>query len=269
MNIRRLLSRTLIGLLILFGLIVIVVGGIILADSLFPDQRVTDFANVTYPGSDGQPLHAYLARPSATGPTPAILLIHEFFGLNADIVQKADLLAEQGYTVLAVDAYRGKTTRQLLRAIWLVMTTSQKEIDADFDAGFEYLAQLPEVDPARIGVVGFCFGGTQALRLGTRNPDLAANVIFYGSGLVTDPDQLGVLGANGPVLGIFGEQDRSIPLEKVFDFEQALQDRGTLYRVSIYPGVGHAFVTPGSLSEPGSAQQAWNEMLGFLDESLH
>lgn len=269
MNIRSLLSRTLIGLLILFGLTVVIIGGIILADSLFPDQRVTDFANVTYPGPDGQPLHAYLARPSAAGPTPGILLIHEFLGLNADIVQKADLLAEQGYTVLAVDAYRGKTTRQLLRGIWLVLTTPQEEINTDLDAGYTYLSGLPDVDPARIGAVGFCFGGTQALHLGMRNPDLAANVIFYGSGLVTDPDQLGALGANGPVLGIFGDQDRSIPLEDVYDFEQALQDRGTLYRVSIYPGVGHAFVTPESLSEPGAAQQAWNEMLDFLDESLH
>jgi carboxymethylenebutenolidase len=117
--------------------------------------------------------------------------------------------------------------------------------------------------------VGFCFGGTQAMQLGIRNPHLAANVIFYGSGLVTDPNQLGSLGANGPVLGIFGEQDSSIPLDKVYGFEQALQDLGILYRVSIYPGVGHAFVTPESLSVPGAAQDAWNEMLGFLDEALH
>ncbi len=114
MRFRRILSRVLIGLFILIGLFVVILGGLILADSLFPDQRVTDFANVTYPGSNGQPLHAYLAQPTATSPTPGIILIHELFGLNADIVQKADLLAEQGYTVLAVDAYRGKTTQQLL-----------------------------------------------------------------------------------------------------------------------------------------------------------
>jgi carboxymethylenebutenolidase len=155
-----------------------------------------------------------------------------------------------------------------LRAIWLVLTTPQEQISADLDAGYAYLAGLPEVDPARIGVVGFCFGGTQALQLGIRNPHLAANVIFYGSGLVTDPHQLGSLGANGPLLGIFGEQDRSIPLDEVYGFEQALQDLGILYRVSIYPGVGHAFVTPEALAEPGPAQQAWNEMLVFLDESL-
>jgi len=268
MRFRHILSRVLIGLFILIGLFVVIIGGLILADSLFPDQRVTDFANVTYPGSNGQPLQAYLAQPAATSSTPGIILIHELFGLNADIVQKADLLAKQGYTVLAVDAYRGKTTQQLLRGIWLVLTTPQEEINADLDAGFAYLAGLPGVDPARIGAVGFCFGGTQALRLGIRNPDLAANVIFYGSGLVTDSSQLRNLGANGPVLGIFGEQDRSIPLEEVYGFEQALQDRSILYRVSIYPDVGHAFVTPQSLSVPGAAQQAWREMLTFLDESL-
>lgn len=268
MTFRRIFTRVLLGILILIGLLAVIIGAIILADSLFPDQRVTDFANTTYPGPDGNTLYAYLARPPDAGPTPGIILIHELFGLNADIVEKADLLAEQGYTVLAVDAYRGKTTTQLLRGIWLVLTTPQEEISADIDAGYDYLARLPEVDPERIGVVGFCFGGTQAMQLGIRNPDLAANVIFYGSGLVTDPKQLGSLGKNGPVLGIFGEQDQSIPLGRVYDFEQALQDVGILYRVTIYPGVGHAFVTPEALSVPGAARDAWNEMLGFLDEAL-
>ena len=269
MSFRHIFTRVLLGLLLLVGLFAVIIGGLILADSLFPDQRVTDFANVTYPGSNGITLHAYLAQPSKTGSTPGIILVHELFGLNADILKKADLLAEQGYTVLAVDAFRGKTTTQLLHGIWLVLTTPQAEISADLEAGYDYLAQLPGVDPSRIGAVGFCFGGTQAMQLGMRNPDLAANVIFYGSGLVTDPNQLGSLGANGPVLGIFGDQDQSIPVKKVFDFEQALQDLGILYRVSIYPGVGHAFVTSETLSLPGAAQDAWNEMLGFLDESLH
>ena len=266
---RNIILRILIWLLILVSLLIVIIGAIILADSLFPDQRVSDFANVTYPGPDGITLHAYLAKPPKTDPTPGIIMIHELFGLNADIVKKADLLAEQGYTVLAIDAFRGKTTTQLLHGIWLVLTTPQAEISADIDAGYAYLAQIPEVDPSRIGAVGFCFGGTQAMQLGIRNPDLAANVIFYGSGLVTDPNQLGSLGANGPVLGIFGEQDQSIPLRKVYGFEQALQDLGIFYRVSIYPGVGHAFVTPETLSVPGAAQDAWNEMLGFLNESLH
>lgn len=269
---RRILKGLLIALLILVGLSLVIAAALILPDSIFPDQRVTDFSNVTYPGPDGVTLHAYLAQPVAPAepqnPGPAILLIHEFFGLNQDLIERADLLAEQGYTVLAVDAYRGKTTRQIARAIWLLLTTPQGRIDADIDAGYAYLSQLPGVDPGRVGAVGFCFGGTQAMLLGRRNPELAANVIFYGRGLPADPIQLGSLGATGPVLGIFGEKDASIPLQEVYAFEDALQQRGIFYRVSIYPGVGHAFVHAEDIATPGPAQEAWNEMLVFLAESL-
>jgi len=213
-------------------------------------------------------LRAYLAQPEGDGPFPAVLLVHEFFGINEDITQKADLLAQQGYLVLAVDAYRGKSTRQIPRAIWLVMTTPQDEIQADLDAGYQYLAALPQVSSDRIGAVGFCFGGTQVMHFGTRNPDLAADVIYYGNGPITDPQALGVMGQSGPVLGIYGEQDPVIPLEEVQGFEQALQARGIPHQVTVYPGVGHAFVHMDTLSVPGPAQDAWNQMLVFLEKSL-
>ena len=98
------------------------------------------------------------------------------------------------------------------------------------------------VDPRRIGAAGFCFGGSQVMRLGTRNPGLAVAAIFYGSGPIQDPAELGVMGQNGPVLGIFGEQDQSIPVDQVKGFKLAMDARGIDNRVTVYPGVGHAFV---------------------------
>jgi len=195
-------------------------------------------------------------------------MVHEFFGINEDITQKADLLAQQGYLVLAVDAYRGNTTRQIPRAVWLVMTTPQDQIRADIDAGYQYLAALPQVNASRIGAVGFCFGGTQVMHLGTRNPDLRAAVIYYGNGPITVPQNLGVMGQSGPVLGIYGELDLGIPLEQVRGFEQAMQSRGIPHQVTVYPDVGHAFVHMDTLSMPGPAQEAWNQMLGFLEKAL-
>ena len=103
-------------LLAVVGVLVLAVAGVVLFDTFFPSQRVTDFTNVTFTDDGGATHHAYLAKPEGAGPHPAVLLIHEFFGLNADIVAKADILAREGYTVLAVDAYGGKTTKQLLRA---------------------------------------------------------------------------------------------------------------------------------------------------------
>jgi carboxymethylenebutenolidase len=268
MTVRKLLLRIAQVALLILGLLVVAVAGVILYDSLFPAQTAADFTNVTYPGPDGVTLRAYLAKPDGAGPFPAVLLVHEFFGINEDITQKADLLAEQGYLVLAVDAYRGNTSALIPRAVWLVLTTPQDQIRADIDAGYQYLVGLPEVNPDRIGAAGFCFGGTQVMHLGTRNPDLAAAVIYYGNGPITDPQALGVMGQSGPVLGIYGELDTGIPLEAVRGFEQAMASRGIPHEVTVYPGVGHAFVHMDSLSVPGPAQDAWNQMLVFLDQSL-
>jgi carboxymethylenebutenolidase len=267
-KLRKLLVRISLFVLAVLGILALAVAGVILYDSLFPAQTAADFTNVTYTGPDGVTLRAYLAQPAGDGPFPAVLMVHEFFGINEDITQKADLLAQQGYLVLAVDAYRGNTTRLIPRAIWLVVTTPQDEIRADIDAGYEYLLTLPQVSAGRIGAVGFCFGGTQVMHLGTRNPDLRANVIFYGNGPITDPQALGVMGQSGPVLGIYGEQDTGIPLEEVKGFEQAMQARGIPHQVTVYPGVGHAFVHMDTISVPGPAQEAWNQMLAFLDQSL-
>jgi carboxymethylenebutenolidase len=268
MKIRRFFRNLLLGILAAALLLVLVMVGIIAFDSIFPAQRATDFTNVTYPGVNGVALQGYLAAPSGEGPFPAVLMIHEFYGLNEGIVKKADLLAQQGYVVLAPDAYRGNTTRLIPRAIWLTTTTPREQIAADIDAAFRYVSQIDQVDSERVGAVGFCFGGTQALRLGIRNPNLAANVIFYGSGLVTDPGELGVLGQNGPVLGIFGETDNSIPLEEVLAFDQAMDARQIENVVTVYPGVGHAFVQYESITQGNQARQAWEQMLSFLEENL-
>ena len=265
LRILRNISLGIVGLLLAGAL---VIAGIIIYDSQFPAYRVSDLTNVTYTGADGVTLRGYLAVPPGGGRHPSVVMIHEFYGLNESIVRKADLLAQEGFVVLAPDAYRGKSTALVPRAIWLTVTTPRERIDADIDAAYAFLTTQQSVDAQRSGVVGFCFGGTQALRLGTRNPNLAANVIFYGSGLVTSPEGLGVLGQSGPVLGIFGERDSSIPLQEVEAFEQAMQQREITNTVTVYPGVGHAFVSYEALDEPGPARQAWEEMLAFLKANL-
>ncbi len=265
---RKLLTRILMTIGVLLALLVLAIFGIIAFDSFFPAQRVSDIANVTFNGPDGVTLQGYYVQPAGEGPFPAILMVHEFFGLNEDIIKKADLLAEQGYVVLAADAYRGNTTRLIPRAIWLVLSTPSERVSADLQSAFRYLAELPQVDAQRIGTVGFCFGGTQVMRLATVLPDVAATVIFYGSGPITDPAALGVMDQGGPVLGIYGENDQSIPLDQVRGFELAMQARGVENRVTIYPGVGHAFVNSQTLAQPGPAQEAWIEMLNFLNQQL-
>jgi carboxymethylenebutenolidase len=268
MKFLRVLRNILLGIAGLILLFVLVIAGIIAADRAKTAGWVELETNVTYPGPEGLTLRGYLAVPPGPGPHPAVLMIHEFYGLNDSIVKKADELARQGFVVLAPDSYRGRTTSIVPRAIWLTVTTPREQIAADLDAAYSYLAGLDTVDNRRIAAVGFCFGGTQALRLGIRNPDLAANVIFYGSGLITDPALLGNLGKNGPVLGIFGEMDNSIPLEEVERFDQALAALGVEHTITVYPGVGHAFVQADNISKPGPARDAWQQMLAFLKANL-
>lgn len=242
--------------------------GAIAWDSWFPGQTAADYANTQFVADDDAPLSAYVAQPAGDGPHPAVLLLHEWWGMNDDIVAKADALAAEGYIVLVPDLWRGVSTRSIPHAIWLVSTQPQERIAADVDAAFAHLSALENVDAGRIAALGFCFGGGQSLQLGTRQPHLAATALFYGS-LITDPAQLGGLAEAAPVLGIFGAEDFSIPPEEVRRFEQTLTDQGIDHQITIYPGVNHGFANQDSaITTPGPAMDAWQETLDFLAANL-
>ncbi len=258
------IRRILIGVVGVILVLVVGFAGWIIVDSA-TSAGVAGFTNTQFDGPDDVTLNAYIAQPAGEGPFPAVMLIHEWWGLRPDITELADELAAEGYVVMAVDAYRGRTTNAIPRALWLVLNTPQEQISADMRASYEYLAGLENVDAARIATFGFCFGGTQSLAFGIDNADeVAAVITFYGGGPVTDPATLQPL-ADTPVLGVFGREDGSIPVEQVTAFEAALNEVAAPAQVSIYDGVGHAFVNPEAIAEDGSAaQQAWDEALTFL-----
>ena len=213
-------------------------------------------------------LKGYLAEPSGSGPFPAVVMIHEWWGLNRDVTILADALARQGYVVLAADAFRGSVARTADQARKQVTETPREQIAADLDAALDFVRSLPQVDAERVASAGFCFGGTQSMWMGTRNPELAAVVIFYGGGPIQDAAQLGSMKAAGPVLGIHGENDGGIPVEQVRNFERALRARNVENTITIYPGVGHAFVKSNTYQDGGTAQKAWTRMVEFLDRTL-
>jgi carboxymethylenebutenolidase len=197
---------------------------------------------------------------------PAVIMIHEFWGLKSSIVGKADALAAEGYLVVAPDTYRGAVTAWLPRAIYLSAGTPTPRVNVDLDTVFAWLAQEPDVDPRRIMVMGFCYGGGKALRYSLHNPNLAATGVFYGS-LISDPTVLANL--PGPVLGIFGAEDQSPSPDQVAAFETGLQSAGIPHQITIYPGVGHAFLTDIEAIRGGGTQgAAWQEFLAFLAETL-
>jgi carboxymethylenebutenolidase len=252
---------------ILFGLFVLGLVGVVVLDDAGDAGRLEAVTNTTVPGLNGNPdVRAYVAKPEGNGPFPTVIMIHEFFGLNAGIVSKADLLAQEGYLVIAPDTFRGSITSLIPRAIYQVVTTKPEAINADLDSVFAWAGAQPEVDPGRIAVLGFCYGGRASLAYSLHNNRIAATVVFYGSP-ETDPEILATL--PGPVLGIFGGADQSIPLADVNAFEQGLEAAGIPHRISIYDGQPHAFVRGAEEIKAGGAQgQAWAEMLAFIEANV-
>ena len=260
-------KRILLGLLALVLLLVGLFAGAVLFDALFGSDTA-DFANVEYENSAGEKLYGYLAQPEEPGPHPGILLIHEWWGLNEGITILADALAAEGYVVFAADGYGGQVTASLPRALWLRITTPAEQVEADIDSGLAYLRGLDGVDTDRVASMGFCFGGGHSLQLGLRQSEnLALTIIYYGA-VVTEPDLLRPLTDGQPVLGIFAEEDNTIFPAEVLEFEAALNSLDIENEITIYPGVGHAFVTEENYDQPGPAGDAWAQTLAFLKENL-
>jgi carboxymethylenebutenolidase len=247
------------ALLLAFG----IAGTVYAQDPMDPGET-----NVSFSGPGGVTLRGYLAQPSGSGPFPAVLMIHEWWGLNRDITRLADALSKEGYVVLAADTFRGSVARTPAEAMKQVSGTPREQIASDLDATLDFLSSLPQVDGQRVASLGFCFGGTQSMFMGTRNPELAAVVIFYGSGPIQEASQLGSMRQAGPVLGIYGQEDGNIPVEQVRSFEKALEARNVENTITIYPGVGHAFVKSTTYQNGEQAQKAWKQMVQFLDRTL-
>lgn len=263
----KLLKRVLLGILVLFVVFVVFLVGSVLVDAAIGGNRLDGVANTAIPGVNGGPdVRAYVAKPDGAGPFPTVIMIHEFYGLNESIVGKADLLAQEGYLVVAPDTFRGSTTAWIPRAIYQVISNKPENVNADLDSVYAWLASQPDVDPSRIAIAGFCYGGRTSLAYSLHNNQLAATVIFYGS---PETDAAVLRKLPGPVLGIFGGADQSIPIESVDAFEAALTEAGVPHEITIYEGQPHAFVKDAEGIRSGGAQgEAWNQMLAFLESNL-
>ena len=263
----RIMKRVLLVVLSLFMGLIILLAFSIAIDFAVGVDRINALTNTTIPGINGGPdVRAYVAVPPGEGPFPVAIMIHEFFGLNDSIVGKAEGLAQEGYLVVAPDTFRGSTTAWIPRAIYQVITNKPEQVNQDLDSVFAWIEAQPSAAPDRVGIVGFCYGGRASLSYSLHNDQLAATVIFYGSP-ITDPQALRSL--PGPVLGIFGGADNSIPVEDVHAFEAALDQAGIPNEITLYENQPHAFVTDIESIRLGSVQgQAWAQMLEFFDKNL-
>lgn len=211
---------------------------------------------------------ALLGQRSPDGRYPAVLLLHEWWGLNLETVRLSEHLAARGYIVLAPDLLRGKLSVTVPGALFSTLSTPHSRIVEDLDLAYNQLSAIPEVDPARIAVIGFSFGGTEAMRLGVRNAAPKIVGTFYGPHLITDEKSLGNLGSSVAVFGAFGGSDRSIPADDIAAFRGLLSGKEEPVAIQVYDNVGGAFVSPQSLRTDPTAAEAWRALLTFLSTYL-
>jgi carboxymethylenebutenolidase len=219
---------------------------------------------VTFKSGD-ETAAGFLATPAGKGPSPAVIVIQEWWGLDNWVKDQARALAKEGYVALAVDLYRGKVTAKEEEAHQFMSGLPPDRAMRDLKGAYAFLAARPDVKKERIGAIGWCMGGRYALALATEEPKLAAAVAYYGAP-PTDPAAI-----EAPILGNFGGADKGPSPEQVKAFEAALKKAGKTADIKIYEGAGHAFANvnnPWGGYREAAAKDAWSRTLAFFAQHL-
>lgn len=211
----------------------------------------------------------YLVTPTGTGPFPAVILIHEWDGLNDRIRQVADALADEGYVALAADLYSGRVGRNPTenRALVQEVSARQDRIVSNLDAAVRLLRARPDVT-GKIATIGWCFGGGVALSYALGGEAHEGTAIFYGR-LLDDPARLAAL--DHEVYGTFAALDQSPSPEDVGRFVAALREAGIPNDVHIYDHVNHGFwlwVDQDPETRTAPAADAWARLKSYLGRTL-
>jgi carboxymethylenebutenolidase len=217
--------------------------------------------------SGADDVKGYLAVPEGKGPFPAIVVIQEWWGLTDWIKENARHFAKEGYVALAPDLYRGKATNDPAVARKLMQGLPPDRALGDLKAAVDALAKMDNVDKAKIGSIGWCMGGGYSLGLARKDKRVMACVICYGR-VETDPDALKTL--NAKVLGIFGKEDKGIPIDSVRKFGKAMKKADKKVASLNEYDAGHGFMRPGKnpAYQAREAKRAWEAIDKFFAQEL-
>ncbi len=215
---------------------------------------------------NGHRVGAYLAKPKGAGPSPAVIVIQEWWGLNDHIKDMAERYAREGYVALAPDLYHGKVTADANEASKLMGALSREDAVKDLLGAVAHLRGMKEVRGDRIGVTGFCMGGSYALLLPCRSKDIRAAAPYYGE----IPDEATLKNLACPILYIYGDADVWITKDDVKRLQETLKKLGKPGEVKIYPGAPHGFFndTRKDVHRPTEAQDAWRRTLDLFSRQL-
>lgn len=210
----------------------------------------------------------FLAQPEGEGKHPAVVLIHEWWGLNEDIREKAAAFAEEGYVALAVDLYDGRVADEPegARALATAVREDMPRAFANLRAAIGFVGDLDTVDGGRIASVGWCFGGGWSYQIAKNDLGAKASVIYYGR---FNPDD-DLERMRTAILGHFAENDRVIKVSDVKTLQATLKTLSGDHEIFIYPNTSHGFANPhnkGAYDEDASAA-AWRRTIDFLDRHV-
>ena len=244
-----------------FALFLCFFGGVVWANTT---KIVTEY--VSYHKGNTN-IKGFLARPADNQSHPALILIHEWWGLNKDVRDAADRLAAQGYIVLAVDLFGGETTSDpaAARNLMLSVLEDPESANQNIRSAFDFVSTT--AGAPRVGAIGWRFGGTWALNTAMLFPDeLDATVIYYAN-VTSDEDKLRPV--NTPILGLFAADDVSIKVHMVEAFEAALERLRKDYEIQIYAGASQRFASESADTyDATAANDAWNRTLDFFNVHL-
>ncbi len=217
---------------------------------------------------NGDGAYAYLVQPDDDAKHPGIVLIQEWWGIEPHVQDLGHKLAAEGFVVAIPDLYHGKIATEpndAMRSMMMIRGNVDKAANKIIGA-LETIKEMPNVDPKKLGLIGFCVGGFMAYTVASRYPDLGAVVAFYGAGYDPTPEE--VAKVNAPVLAFYGSKDDSVSPEQIQKIEQLYKEQGKDITVKIYEA-GHAFVNPmHGMGNEKAAAEAWPLAVNFLKEHL-
>lgn len=218
--------------------------------------------------SGDETVSAFLATPDSAGASPAVVVIHEWWGLNGWVKEQAGALAKEGYAALAVDLYRGKVAEKQEDAHQYMSGMPSDRAIRDLKAAVAYLRSRADVRKDRIGSLGWCMGGRYSFALATEEPAMSAVVGYYGA---PPTDATAIARIKAPVLGNFGGEDKGPSPDQVKAFDAALKKAGKSADLKIYDGAGHAFANlnnPWGGYREAAAKDAWSRTIAFFGRTL-
>lgn len=241
-------------------------------------QAVVQGKEVSY-RAGGTTLKGYVAYDDAIkGKRPAVLVVHEWWGHNAYARKRADMLAELGYTALAVDMYGGGKQANHPDEAGKFATEVSKNMPmakARFVAGMKLLRKQKTVDAREMAAIGYCFGGGVVLNMARMGLPLKGVASFHGALSTDHPAQPGKIKAR--IVSFTGEDDAMITADKVAAFKLEMESAGANYRIVTYPGVKHSFTNPDAdelgrkfnlplAYDAAADQDSWQRTMVFLSE---